>query len=250
MRPHFHMPAPIMPRSPRGLRKRPDGDASMDTDFDSTRKDPRMNTPAAAPSAEPQHSETRPALPAPRQSPELMPKMHKAPHRWPVVLIGIGKLFKAITLIAVSFFFNALIKEEQHKQVEDWLSDALLRPHSEIVHALYNSLERLLGVSNQQLRIIHVGVLIYAGLYLIEGVGLLFDKKWAEWMVIVTTAGFIPFELYEIGHAFNTDHHIHWTGVTVFTLNVIILLYLCFRLHRAAVVKREMAAFPLLAAKS
>ena len=239
-----------MPGSPRELRKSPRVDASMDTNPDRPLKDPRMNTPAAAPPPSELQQHERPALSAAPQPHELMPKMHKAPHRWPVVLIGIGKLFKAFTLIAVSFVFNALLKDEQHKRVEDWLSDALLKPHSEIVHALYHWMEKLLGVSPQQLRIIHVGVLIYAGLYLIEGVGLLFDKKWAEWMVIVTTAGFIPFEIYEIAHAYIADHHVHWTGVVVFSLNIVVLCYLCFRLHRAAVVKRETAAFPMLAAKA
>jgi len=32
----------------------------------------------------------------------------------------------------------------------------------------------------ETLRLLHVGAVIYAALYLIEGLGLLWDKKWAS----------------------------------------------------------------------
>jgi len=95
--------------------------------------------------------------------------------------------------------------------------------------------------------VLHLGVIIYAGLYLIEGAGLLWDKKWAEWMVIVTTAGFLPFEVYEI------YKEVTWGRCLLFILNMIVMAYLIFRLHRQAVIKKELAvtasassAFPVL----
>jgi hypothetical protein len=39
---------------------------------------------------------------------------------------------------------------------------------------------------------------VYAGLLLTEGLGLLLRKRWAEYLTIITTAGLIPIELYEM----------------------------------------------------
>ena len=102
--------------------------------------------------------------------------------------------------------------------------------------------KRGLGVPHEKLKLIHLGFIIYAGLYLIEGVGLLFDKKWAEWMVVVTTAGFIPFELYEIFSVFWEKHEVSWFALVIFVLNIVVLAYLCFRLRRVAVLKKELRA--------
>ena len=35
----------------------------------------------------------------------------------------------------------------------------------------------------------------YAALFSVEGVGLLLRKRWAEWMTVIVTGSFIPFEL-------------------------------------------------------
>lgn len=163
-------------------------------------------------------------------------KMHKAPHRWPVVLIGIGKLFKSSGLVVVSFILKQMLAPEQHKAIEDWVNNGRLEPHNWFIHSVLGVMEKGLGLHHDTLRILHMGVIIYAGLYLIEGVGLLWDKKWAEWMVVVTTAGFLPFEMYEI------FKEVTWQRVLLFVANMVVMGYLIFRLHRLGQIKRERAA--------
>jgi uncharacterized membrane protein (DUF2068 family) len=152
----------------------------------------------------------------------------KSHSRWPLILIGIGKLMKAALLIVLSFYILHLQRQDVHDHwvavLEDWRDD----PHS---HVLYSTLEKILTVSQVQLRALRIGVLVYAGLYGTEGVGLLFDKPWAEWMTVVTTAGFIPLEIYEIFHGPG------WGKVLLLVFNIAALVYICFRLRWRSQVK-------------
>ena len=45
---------------------------------------------------------------------------------------------------------------------------------------------------------ISIGIFLLGVLVLVEGVGLHLRRRWAEWLTVVATAVFIPFELYEI----------------------------------------------------
>jgi uncharacterized membrane protein (DUF2068 family) len=164
-----------------------------------------------------------------------------------MILIAIGKILKSIGLVASSFLFRALLSEEKHKAIEDWLNNARLEPHSWVLHRCFDVVEKSLDLQHGTLRLLHLGVIIYAALYLIEGIGLWFDRKWAEWMVIVTTAGFLPLEVYEI-----------WKEMTparclLFAANVVVMAYLIFRLRRQYVIKKEqtlLRAFPVESAKA
>src|SRR5579875_3429149 len=119
----------------------------------------------------------------------------KVHSRWPLILIGIGKLLKAVGLIIVAFYILRFLNEEGRQHYESLLEDWRDDPHS---HLLYGTLEKILAIPQGKLKALRIGVLVYAGLYGTEGVGLLFDKPWAEWMTVITTAGFIPLEIYEL----------------------------------------------------
>jgi uncharacterized membrane protein (DUF2068 family) len=42
------------------------------------------------------------------------------------------------------------------------------------------------------------GALAYGVLELVEGVGLFYRRRWAEWLTVVATTLLIPLELYEV----------------------------------------------------
>jgi len=141
-----------------------------------------------------------------------------------VRLIGVAKLFKAAVLLVVGFFILHVIRVNgnAHDILQDFVNAVRLDPHNEYIHGL---LEKALGVQEGTLRWISAGTLIYSGLYLVEGMGLLFDKGWAEWMTVVTTAGFIPFELYEV------SKHATPGKLLIVILNFAILVYIAMRLR-------------------
>lgn len=67
----------------------------------------------------------------------------------------------------------------------------------------------------------------YAALFLTEGLGLWMEKRWAEYLTIVATASFLPFEVYE------TVKKVTALRVAILAVNVAILVYLIWRVrHR------------------
>jgi uncharacterized membrane protein (DUF2068 family) len=65
--------------------------------------------------------------------------------------------------------------------------------------------------------------LAYAAVFLVEGVGLLMRKRWAEWMTVIVTGSFIPIEIYEMVEHFGAGK------VVVLVVNVAIVIYLAWR---------------------
>jgi uncharacterized membrane protein (DUF2068 family) len=72
------------------------------------------------------------------------------------------------------------------------------------------------------------GTFIYSALLLTEGVGLLLRQRWAEYFTIITTAGLIPLEIYEI------VHRITPAKIVVLLVNVAIVAYLVVHVRRKA----------------
>ena len=65
-----------------------------------------------------------------------------------------------------------------------------------------------------------VGVAAYAGLQFLEGIGLWLLKRWGEYVAVVGTSAFIPWELYEVAH------HISLIKVLALLVNLAAVAYL------------------------
>jgi uncharacterized membrane protein (DUF2068 family) len=63
--------------------------------------------------------------------------------------------------------------------------------------AIVRLLGELLRRQPHDLALAGAGLLAYAGVFTIEGVGLLRDRPWAEWLTAGVTWSFVPFEVYE-----------------------------------------------------
>src|SRR3954465_490715 len=122
-----------------------------------------------------------PALPArtkPLKVRELagMEITHKAPHRWPMILIGVGKILKATGLIIVGFGLHWVIGEPYHSNLERWLEWAGQDPHS---HVLFNGINWVMGISIAKLKLFRIGVFVYASPSMSEGAAGLLKKRGA-----------------------------------------------------------------------
>jgi len=60
----------------------------------------------------------------------------------------------------------------------------------------------------------------YAGVSLAESIGLYLEKAWAEYLTLVITASFLPWEVIEI------FRRLTWIRVGLLTVNVLVFLYL------------------------
>jgi uncharacterized membrane protein (DUF2068 family) len=93
---------------------------------------------------------------------------------------------------------------------------------------LGRALRALWALDDRALKRISAGTFFYATLLLIEGVGLLWRRRWAEYFTVVVTGSFIPFELDELARRFTA------TRVVIIGVNVAVVWYLIHHLrHRA-----------------
>ncbi|HVZ71377.1 MAG TPA: DUF2127 domain-containing protein [Polyangia bacterium] len=140
-----------------------------------------------------------------------------------VVLIGIFRLAKAAALIALGV--AALLGGA--RSFGDALSSAVDRLGlAWAQHLLDRGLERLFALPPRAIREIGVACLAYATIFTVEGIGLVLRRHWAEWVTVVVTSSFVPFELYELVR--------HPTvGKALFlAVNVVIVIYLVARIVR------------------
>jgi uncharacterized membrane protein (DUF2068 family) len=141
-----------------------------------------------------------------------------------LVLIAVFKLVKGILLVFAGIGALKLLHRDVAETVAHWVDILRVDPDNRFLHGM---LSRLLSVSPKQLEAASVGTFVYAALLLTEGTGLLLRKRWAEFFTIITTAGLIPLEVYEI------IRHLTVAKVVVLLINIAIVLYLVMRVRRA-----------------
>jgi uncharacterized membrane protein (DUF2068 family) len=141
-----------------------------------------------------------------------------------LLLIALFKLIKGILLLAVGIGALKLLHRDVAQTVTHWVDILRVDPDNRIIHKI---LARVLTVTPAQLRAASAGTFVYAGLLLTEGLGLLFRKRWAEYFTIITTAGLIPLEVYELSRRVTT------AKVAVLLINVAIVAYLVRRVRKS-----------------
>jgi uncharacterized membrane protein (DUF2068 family) len=139
-------------------------------------------------------------------------------------LIALFKLTKGVLLLIVGIGAHKLLHRDVAETVAHWVDVLRVDPDNRYIHRL---LTHLLNVTPAQLRAASVGTFIYAGLLLTEGIGLLLRKRWAEYFTIITTAGLIPLEIYEIVHRLTA------AKIVILAINVAIVVYLIARVRRS-----------------
>jgi uncharacterized membrane protein (DUF2068 family) len=76
------------------------------------------------------------------------------------------------------------------------------------------------GLQRHEVKLFGAGALAYGVLELVEGVGLLYRKRWAEWLTVVATSLLIPVELYEL------VRHVSALKAVGIAVNIVIVVYL------------------------
>ena len=80
-------------------------------------------------------------------------------------------------------------------------------------------------ISPHRLKEISIAIFCYAALDIIEGVGLAMEKMWAEYLTLILTASFLPWELFEI------IRHLTWLKVVLLAVNILVVIYLIFHVQ-------------------
>ena len=140
-----------------------------------------------------------------------------------LILIAIFKLLKAALLIAVGIIMHHLLHKDVPEEVRHWVHAVRIDPDNRYIHAF---LSKLTGVTDRKLEALSIGTFLYATLFVVEGTGLMLRKRWAEYLTIISTAAFLPLEVYELIHRRSA------AKVVLLLANVLIVIYLIVRLYR------------------
>jgi uncharacterized membrane protein (DUF2068 family) len=131
----------------------------------------------------------------------------------------------AILLLLAAAVFELKSTQASIKEYVDRDLKAL-KPFFDQIHfnvsdsATIHAIEKVLNAKSSTLNLIAFGILIYALLQIVEGVGLWVLKRWGEYVAVVGTTLFIPLEVYEL------TEKISWLKIGALLVNVVAVLYL------------------------
>lgn len=110
----------------------------------------------------------------------------------------------------IVFFVGVAVWQLQISQesLVDHLNEALplLKPFADQIgwnmndSGIIDFLSKLLSTSPHTLSLITLALISYGILQIVEGTGLWFQKRWAEYLAVVATSAFIPLEIFELTH--------------------------------------------------
>jgi uncharacterized membrane protein (DUF2068 family) len=136
-------------------------------------------------------------------------------------LIGVFKLAKATLLLAVAMgalsLLDIKIRVETLHRITQLSSDSHFR--------MLERFANMAGIATKgRIELVSAGAFFYAALFATEGIGLLMQKRWAEYFTSIVTASFIPLEIYEIARRPGA------LKIALLAVNAVIVIYLIWRL--------------------
>ena len=137
-------------------------------------------------------------------------------------LIALEKVTKATILIIVGFRLLSLLGQDVHERAMEFISRHGIDLANRYVQM---GLEKLVGMGDRQIVEFSIAAFAYALIILVEGIGLWLQYRWAEYMTVITTSLFIPFELYELYERFT------WIRIAILAINIFIVWYLSTRIR-------------------
>jgi uncharacterized membrane protein (DUF2068 family) len=139
-----------------------------------------------------------------------------------VFLIGLFRLFKALLLLAGGAAALGLMHPRQAATIQALLTAI---PHAADHLWLQHLIARVAGLDAHEAMIVAIAAFAYAALFIVEGTGLILERPWAEWVTVIATTSFVPFEGYEL---FLRPSPAKWA---ILILNVAIIIYLVWRIR-------------------
>src|SRR6185295_8411546 len=131
--------------------------------------------------------------------------------------IAVFKLIKALLLIGVGLGAFRLLNPATADIFDHWVSALAGHFGPKAVVAVHGKLSSL---RNSQLIWVGIAAFLYSALFVVEGVGLWMARRWAEYLTIIATSSFVPFEIYELFRRLN------WQRAATLAINLLVVAYL------------------------
>jgi uncharacterized membrane protein (DUF2068 family) len=96
-------------------------------------------------------------------------------------------------------------------------------PESKLVTLLLDKIDL---IDAHRLKQISLATFGYSLLALTEGIGLMLEKVWAEYLTLSLTISFLPWEIFEL------TRHANWFRLSLLLINLAVLAYLVWLLRK------------------
>lgn len=157
-------------------------------------------------------------------------------HRTGLAAIAVFKLVKGVLLFLLGLGLLKLMHADIATLFSRLIETLHVNADSRIIHALVLKVDALQPHSVLVAGLVSLG---YAGMLLLEGVGLWLERSWAAYLTVISTSLLLPFELYE------AIERVSILRIGVLLLNLVIVLYLLMQLKQHSLRSRTPITFTL-----
>ena len=140
-----------------------------------------------------------------------------------LAVIAVFKVVKGLLLLLLGLGLLKLMHAEIATLFSLLIEALHLNADSRFIHTLVLKVDALQPNSVLLAGLISLG---YAGMLLVEGIGLWMELTWAAYLTVVSTSLLLPFEIYEV------IEQVSMLRIGVLLLNLVIVAYLISQLRR------------------
>jgi uncharacterized membrane protein (DUF2068 family) len=152
-------------------------------------------------------------------------------HNRGLVIIAIFKVCSAILLFVVGFGLLKLLHRDIGEAIGNFLRSLRVDPDNEFLGWILAKLSLI--DDPKKIATFSAASFGYGALLLVQGIGLYFEKKWAEYLTIIATASFLPLEAYELVTKFDV------VRISLLLINLAIVWFLVITIRDSSVQKRR-----------
>lgn len=146
-----------------------------------------------------------------------------------LIAIAVFKFTKFALLSAAGFGALQMLRPEVADAAQAWAADLAIENERQV---LQYALEQAGQMSDARLKALAIASFCYAVLFFVEGIGLLRQRRWAEYLTVIAGTSLIPIELYEL------SRHVGPVKIVILIVNVLIVWYLVRKLRAESLVRR------------
>jgi uncharacterized membrane protein (DUF2068 family) len=140
-----------------------------------------------------------------------------------LMAIGLFKLGKAILFFFLGMGAIHLLHKDLGDEVMRIATALKFDPESKLITLLLDKVDL---IDAHRLKQISFATFGYSLLALTEGIGLMLEKVWAEYLTLSLTISFLPWELFEL------TRHANWFRLSLLLINLAVLAYLVWLLRK------------------
>ena len=147
------------------------------------------------------------------------------PSRIGLRVVAAFEATKGLLILLAGFGLLSLVHHDVQQLAEDLVQHFHLNPATHFPHIF---LQVAGNLSDTKLWLMAGFALTYASIRLIEGYGLWRERRWAEWLAVVSGGLYLPIEVYELLSG------VSWIKVCTLVANICIVVYMTYVLKQSA----------------